>query len=196
VAQEIGSGSGPAASFLPLPPATPRTLSALAGLSMRRAGGRRAVSAVTVLLMLSGVSMFAFPAITDALNKYQQRQVKLRLGDPTFQQLYEEHRIPVGKGLTRLVIDNSRVKVNTVVVEGTTLAALQAGAGHYVDTPFPCEMGNVGIAGHHHLRQALQQDRRDAAWRHGRSDHPVREVHLSGHTSLRRTLKPMDSPAE
>jgi sortase A len=148
VAQEIGSGGSPAASFLPLPAAAPRSVGALVGLSMRRAGGRRALSAVTFLLMLSGVSMFAFPAITDTLHQYQQRHVTLNLGSPTFQQLYEEHRIPVGKGLTRLVIDNSRVKVNVVVVEGTTLAALEAGAGHYVDTPFPCEQGNVGIAGH------------------------------------------------
>ena len=148
MAQQIGSGSGPTASFLPLPATAPRSLGALLGLSMRRAGGRRAVSAVTVLLLLSGVSMFAFPAITDVLNRYQQRHVKLDLANPTFRQLYEEHRIPVGKGLTRLVIDNSRVKVNTVVVEGTTLAALEAGAGHYVNTPFPCEQGNVGIAGH------------------------------------------------
>src|SRR3954451_24308056 len=145
-------GNGPtpeaAASFLPLSPAPPRSLGALVGLSMRRAGGRRAVSAVTVLLLLSGVSMFAFPAVTDVFNRYQQRHVQPKLGDPTFQQLYEEHRIPVSKGLTRLVIDNSRGKVNTVVVEGTTLAALEAGAGHYVDPPYPCEQGNVGIAGH------------------------------------------------
>jgi sortase A len=148
VAQEIGSGGNPVASFLPLPAAAPRSVGALLGLSMRRAGGRKALSAVTVLLMLSGVSMFAFPAITDTLHRYEQRHVKLNLSDPGFKQLYEEHRIPVGKGLTRLVIDNNRVKVNTVVVEGTTLAALEAGAGHYIDTPFPCEQGNVGIAGH------------------------------------------------
>jgi sortase A len=148
VPQETGPGSGPSASFLPMPVAAPRTLSSLVGLSLRRTGGRRAVSAVTVLLLLSGVSMFAFPAITDVFNRYQQRHVKLELGNPSFQQLYQEHRIPVGKGLTRMVIDNNRVKVNTVVVEGTTLAALEAGAGHYVDTPFPCEQGNVGIAGH------------------------------------------------
>jgi sortase A len=35
-----------------------------------------------------------------------------------------------------------------VVVEGTTPAALKAGAGHYKGTPLPCEMGNVAIAGH------------------------------------------------
>lgn len=148
MAQEIGSGGSPAASFLPLPAAAPRSLVQLMALSIRRAGGRRAMSAVTVLLMLSGVSMFAFPAITDTLHRYEQRHVRFDPASPTFQQLYEEHRIPVSKGLTRLVIDNSRVKVNVVVVEGTTLAALEAGAGHYVDTPYPCEQGNVGIAGH------------------------------------------------
>src|SRR3954447_25137937 len=153
----MGPGSGTSASFLPLPVAAPRTFGSLVGLSLRRTGGRRAGSAVTVLLLLSGVSMFAFPAITDVFNRYQQRHVKLELGNPSFQQLYQEHRIPVGKGLTRMVIDNNRVKGNTVVVEGTTLAAvgggapvaaLGPGAGHYVDTPFPCEQGNVGIAGH------------------------------------------------
>jgi sortase A len=148
VTQDMGAGSSPSASFLPLPATAPRTVGALLGISMRRAGGRRAVSMVTVLLLLSGVSLFAFPAITDLRHRYEQRHVTLPLASPTFQQLYEAHRIPVGKGLTRLVINNSRVKVNVVVVEGTTLSALEAGAGHYVNTPFPCEQGNVGIAGH------------------------------------------------
>ena len=35
-----------------------------------------------------------------------------------------------------------------LVVEGTTPAALRAGAGHYPGTPLPGEAGNVGIAGH------------------------------------------------
>jgi sortase A len=35
-----------------------------------------------------------------------------------------------------------------VVVEGTTASALRAGAGHYPQTPLPCETGNVSIAGH------------------------------------------------
>jgi sortase A len=38
--------------------------------------------------------------------------------------------------------------VDVVVVEGTTASALRAGAGHYPQTPLPCEVGNVGIAGH------------------------------------------------
>ena len=35
------------------------------------------------------------------------------------------------------------IDVNVVVVEGTTASALRAGAGHYPDTPLPCEVGNV-----------------------------------------------------
>jgi sortase A len=143
------SGSGDAPSFLPQPAAgAPRSVGALLGLSLRRSGGRRAVSVVTALLLVAGVGMFAFPAFTDVFQKYQQAHVPDRLADPTFQTLYREHRVKVGDGLTRLIIDNDRVKVNVLVVEGTTLAALQAGAGHYVNTPFPCERGNVGIAGH------------------------------------------------
>jgi sortase A len=34
------------------------------------------------------------------------------------------------------------------VVAGTTASALRAGAGHYPETPLPCEIGNVAIAGH------------------------------------------------
>ncbi len=35
-----------------------------------------------------------------------------------------------------------------IVVEGTTLSALRAGAGHYPKTPLPGRRGNVAIAGH------------------------------------------------
>src|SRR5207248_3367813 len=34
------------------------------------------------------------------------------------------------------------------VVEGTSASALKAGAGHYPQTPLPCDAGNVAIAGH------------------------------------------------
>ncbi|MDQ1706693.1 MAG: sortase [Frankiaceae bacterium] len=141
-------GPRPVASFLPVAAGSPRSFGSLVRLSMNRSGGRRAVSAVTVLLLLSGVSMFAFPAFTDWFQKYKQTQIQDKLSNPHFQTLWREHHIPVGQGLTRLIINNDRVKVNVLVVEGTTLAALQAGAGHYESTPFPCEQGNVAIAGH------------------------------------------------
>jgi sortase A len=148
-AQMNGStGQSLQASFLPLPAGAPRSTSALLALSLRRSGGRRSVSAVIVLLLLAGASMFAFPAFTDLFGNYNQRHVPDKFANPGFQTLYEKHKVKVGDGLTRLVIDNDRVHVNVMVVEGTTLAALEAGAGHYEKTPFPCERGNVGIAGH------------------------------------------------
>lgn len=135
--------------FLPgAVPARPASLLDLIGISLRRPGGRRALSVFTVLLLVAGVGMFAFPALTDIYGSYQQRHVVDKLSQPTFQTDYLEHRVKVGEGLTRLIINNDRVHVNVMVVEGTSLAALQAGAGHYTNTPFPCEQGNVGIAGH------------------------------------------------
>jgi sortase A len=118
------------------------------GLCLRRPGGRRAVSAVTALLVLAGVSMFAYPAITDLIGAGTQRHVTAQFDNPRFETRYRQGSVSVGQGLTRLVIDNPRVSVNVLVVEGTTVAALRAGAGHYPDTPYPCDRGNVGIAGH------------------------------------------------
>lgn len=145
-----GAGKGGLTpSFLPVRRgSTGQSLTVLVGLSLRRPGGRRAVSVVTVLLVLSGVGMFAFPAFTDLFQAYRQRHVSADFSDPAYRSDYLAHKIKIGQGLTRLIINNSRVHVNVLVVEGTTLAALQAGAGHYVNTPLPCEQGNVAIAGH------------------------------------------------
>jgi sortase A len=143
-----GGRTPDAGSFLPPPRPAPQSLATLLSVATRRPGGRRSLSLLTVLLLVAGVGMFAFPAMTDLYGTYQQRHVQDQLASPTFATDYLEHRVKVGQGLTRLVIDNDRVHVNVMVVEGTTLAALQAGAGHYETTPFPCEQGNVGIAGH------------------------------------------------
>jgi len=137
------------AGFLPPPVAAASgPFGAMLGVALRRPGGRRAGSLFTVLLLLAGVGMFAFPAFTDLYGNLQQRHVQDQSTSPQFQTEYLEHKIKVGQGLTRLIIKNDRVNVNVLVVEGTSLAALQAGAGHYQTTPFPCEQGNVGIAGH------------------------------------------------
>src|SRR3954447_15768681 len=72
----------PAASFLPAAATAQRSLGSLLGLSLRRPGGRRAVSLVTVVLLVSGVSMFAFPAFTALFQRSQQRHVQLNTSDP------------------------------------------------------------------------------------------------------------------
>jgi sortase A len=145
------SAEQPAApSFLPGPAATTgeHSLRELAGISLGRSGGQRAVSGAIVLLVLAGVATFAFPSITDLIGGLRQRHVTSEFNNPRFRTVYRHGKVDVGQGLTRLVIDNPRVSVNVLVVQGTTTDALRAGAGHYVDTPYPCRTGNVGIAGH------------------------------------------------
>ncbi len=134
-------------TFLPTPVGDrPRGLVALLGDSLRRRGGRRVLSALTVVLFLAGVGMFAYPVATDAFAAHRQSVLKSQFTDPGFRAVYREHRVHVGEGLTRLQMP--KIGVDVLVVEGTTLAALKAGAGHYPETPLPGEQGNVGIAGH------------------------------------------------
>jgi sortase A len=144
------STPGPASpSFLPGPATTkPRSTASLVGLAIRRTGGRRGLTGVISVLVLAAISMLAFPAVTDLLQKHQQVTVKDHFSQPAYKTIYQNHRIATGDGLTKLLIDNDRVSVNVLVVEGTTVAALRAGAGHYPGTPYPCASGNVGIAGH------------------------------------------------
>jgi sortase A len=141
--------TAPQPSFLPDPSAAQLGFGALLGLSIRRRGGRRSLTAVSSLLTVAALSMLAFPSVTDVLARQRQVHVIQEFSKPAFKTTYRDHRVAIGQGLTRLVIDNARVKVNVLVVEGTTVAALRAGAGHYTNTPYPCgPAGNVGIAGH------------------------------------------------
>lgn len=135
------------ASFVPPPvPVRPRSFRALLGDALRRPGGRRGVSVLSLVLFLAGVAMFAYPVGTDIYSRYKQDQLQGSFSDPELQQAYLDRKIGVGDGLTLLRIPKLDVKV--LVVEGTTPSALRAGAGHYVGTPLPGEAGNIGIAGH------------------------------------------------
>lgn len=134
-------------TFLPSPVgARPRGLAGLVGDCLRRSGGRRAVAALTVVLFLAGIGMFAYPVGTDAWAAHRQSQLRSQFHSAQLRQAYETHTIHVGQGLTRLTMPH--IGVDVLVVEGTSLAALKAGAGHYPETPLPGEQGNVGIAGH------------------------------------------------
>ncbi len=111
----------------------------------RRRVGRLLVSGLTVVLFLAGAGLFTYPFFTDL---YTDRVVQDRL-DQEFDALPagDEWRAPeTGSPLTRIIIP--AIDLSTIVVEGTSPAALRAGAGHYPNTPLPGEVGNVGIAGH------------------------------------------------
>lgn len=114
----------------------------------RRRLGRALVSGLTVLLFVSGAGMFSYPFFTDL---YTDRVVQDRL-EGEFDRLEAssvddwEASLETGGAVTRIVIP--AIDVDMLVVEGTSPAALRAGAGHYPNTPLPGQAGNVGIAGH------------------------------------------------
>ena len=131
---------------VPPVPERARPARALVGDALRRPGGRRALSVLSLLLALAGIGIFAFPLGTDLYGRYQQHQLTDSFAAPAVVEAYTERRVRVGEGLTRLKIE--KIGVDVLVVEGTTPAALRAGAGHYPKTPLPGEVGNVSIAGH------------------------------------------------
>lgn len=112
-----------------------------------RPTGRRVVSLLSVVLFLIGASIFAYPFFTDLYTtNLVQRPLADQFESPELVQRYSERTITTGDPLTRIVMPD--IGIDTVVVEGTSPAALRAGAGHYPTTPLPGEAGNVAIAGH------------------------------------------------
>jgi sortase A len=114
----------------------------------RRKAGRAVVSGLTVLLFLAGAGMFSYPFFTDI---YTQQFVQRGLADEFIGLEVDDvddwkANLSTGDALTRIAIPD--LDVDTLVVSGTSPAALRAGAGHYPNTPLPGQVGNVGIAGH------------------------------------------------
>jgi sortase A len=107
---------------------------------------RRSLSGVSVLLIVAAVGLLGYPFYTNLYQDYRQGQLRHQLASPAIRRAYVTHTIAVGDSLTRLKIP--ALGVDVVVVEGTSASALRAGAGHYPETPLPCDVGNVGIAGH------------------------------------------------
>ena len=134
-------------SFVSPPLSAPgQPVRALLRNALRRPGGRRAISVLSVVLFLAGAGMFAYPVGTDLYSRFHQDNLTETYAAPEVARAYRDRKIAVGEGLTTLRIPKLGVEI--VVVEGTTPSALRAGAGHYVETPLPGEVGNVGIAGH------------------------------------------------
>lgn len=132
----------------PAVPAKPRAVGSLLGDAMRRRGGRKALSVLSIVLLIAGVAMFAYPVATNVYSDYRQGSLKSQFGGTEYTEKYTTRQISTGDVLTRLVIPKKGINEKVLVVEGTTPAALRAGAGHYPGTPLPGEEGNVAIAGH------------------------------------------------
>jgi sortase A len=137
----------------------PRSLGALMGAALRRPGGRRALSVLSLVLFVAGVGMFSWPAYTDLIAHWRQSHLNHQFSTPQLQQAYqacertkavdpkaETCAVANGQPLTTLV--SKRMGINVLVVQGTSPSALKAGAGHYPGSALPCDKGNVAIAGH------------------------------------------------
>jgi sortase A len=104
------------------------------------------LTVVPVALAVVAVGLLGYPLYTNLYQDRLQNRLKHEIASAQMKETYQARSAKVGDPLTRIVIPS--IKVDVVVVEGTTASALRAGAGHYPNTPLPCEAGNVAIAGH------------------------------------------------
>jgi sortase A len=109
-------------------------------------GVRKGLSVLSVILLLGGIALVGYPFFTNVWQDRLQTKLTKQLASPQLEQAYKERSVETGDSLTRIRIP--AIDVDVVVVEGITPSALRAGAGHYPQTPLPCESGNVAIAGH------------------------------------------------
>ncbi|HEU5149513.1 MAG TPA: class E sortase [Iamia sp.] len=152
-ATPVAEAPGPPAAPAEASPATAGLEAARLPLGERMARSRilrRSLGALTVVLVVAAGVSITWPFWTD---QYQHRlQVKLdrqldeQIESPQAAEEFAAGEVRSGDSLTRLRAPSIGVEV--VVVEGTTQAALRAGAGHYPETALPCGSGNVAIAGH------------------------------------------------
>jgi sortase A len=131
---------------VPLPATGNDPVSRLVDVLRTRRWARMALTTVSIGLLVGAVGTVGYPFYTNLLQDRIQSRLDRQLASPELKQAYLDRTIRVGDSLTRIVIPD--IDVDVVVVEGTTASALRAGAGHYPATPLPCEVGNVGIAGH------------------------------------------------
>jgi sortase A len=129
-----------------------------------RPAARMVLSALSIGLLVGAVAMIGYPFYTNLVQGRLQGQLDHQLASPELREAYLARSIGEGESLTRILIP--AIGVDVVVVEGTSDSALRAGAGHYPETPLPCEIGNVAIAGHrttygrpfHHLDRLVPGD--------------------------------------
>jgi sortase A len=131
----------------PVPVATGnRVTDAIVGGLRTRRWARMVLTTLSVGLLVGAVATIGYPFYTNLLQDRYQSRLDRQIESPEIRQAYLDRNVAIGDSLTRILIPD--IDVNVVVVEGTTASALRAGAGHYPETPLPCEVGNVSIAGH------------------------------------------------
>jgi sortase A len=131
---------------VPLPASGRDPLSKIVNALRTRPWARMLLTTASIGLLVGAIGTIGYPFYTNLLQDRIQSRLDRQIASEELKQAYNDRNVQVGDALTRIVIPD--LDVNVVVVEGTTASALRAGAGHYPDTPLPCEIGNVAIAGH------------------------------------------------
>lgn len=127
-------------------PAPTDALGKVVDVLRRRRWVRWSLSGASLVMVLVAIGLLGYPFYTNLYQARVQQRLDRELVSPELEQAYRSGNVGTGDALTRIKIE--AIGVDVVVVEGTTMSALRAGAGHYPQTPLPCEPGNVAIAGH------------------------------------------------
>jgi sortase A len=113
---------------------------------VERQKARRGLALASAVLLAAAAVMLGYPVYTDFVHNDLQAKLSRELASPAVRQAYLDGSLTPGEGMTRIEIP--ALGVNVVVVQGVDENSLKAGAGHYPETPLPCDVGDVAIAGH------------------------------------------------
>jgi sortase A len=112
--------------------------------------GRRAaalsLAGLAAVTAIGALGFVAYPFYTDFRAGRQQAALRESFASDSHKAAYKAGEVKDSEPLTRIRIP--AIGTDTIVVEGTSLKALNTGAGHYPTSPLPGEVGNVAIAGH------------------------------------------------
>lgn len=127
------------------------------------------LSVVAGVMVVGAVGLLGYPEYTNirAENKQKVLRAELQNASAKLKAAYEspvslgassgQATLAEGSPLTKIEIP--KIGLNTIVVQGTSSQALDAGTGHYPQTPLPCSnTGNVAIAGHRTMNGHPFQD--------------------------------------
>jgi sortase A len=113
---------------------------------VQRQSARKGLTVAGGALVAVAIVFLAFPVYTDFVHNGLQGKLSKELRTSATKQAYLAGTLRSGQSLTRIEIP--KLGVNVVVVQGIDEDSLRAGAGHYPETPLPCSVGDVAIAGH------------------------------------------------
>lgn len=112
--------------------------------------GRRvlagSLAGLAALAALGAVGVVAYPFVTNVRSGNYQQTLQETFTSPQIKQAFTERKLVDGDPLSRIKIPS--IGTDHLIVSGTSIKALNTGAGHYPGSPLPGEVGNVAVAGH------------------------------------------------